>query len=75
MAAVVVVNDGFGRTVKAHCINQLNKSKLSLYKLLHFKIPFKQLYTSNKMERFIYNGGCGVHGLTLIKRFKRRASL
>ena len=31
MAAVVAINDGCGLTVKVRCINQPNKSKLSLY--------------------------------------------
>ena len=28
----------------------------------HFYSSLKQLYTSNKMERFSYRGGGGVHG-------------
>ena len=60
MAAVVVIDDGRGLTVEACRINQPNKSKLLLYKLLlSLKIPFKQLYTSSKMEYFSYKGGCG----------------
>ena len=40
--------------------NQMNMSKLSLYKpLLSLNISFKQLYTSNKMS-FSYKGVCGV---------------
>ena len=34
MTAVVVIDDGHGLTVEARRINQPNKSKLSLYKLL-----------------------------------------
>ena len=50
MTAVVINNDGHGLTVEACYINQPNKSKLSLYKLLlPLNIPFKQLYISNKM--------------------------
>ena len=42
---------------------------------LHFNTPFKQLYTSNKMECFSYKGGCGWHGCSHIEVFKRRAGL
>ena len=50
--------------------NQLNKSKLALYKpLLHFYSHLIQLYISNKMECFSYKGGCGMHRHTCIKAF------
>ena len=58
MAAVVIIDDGHGLTIEACHINQPNKSKLLLYKLLlHFNVPFKQLCTSNKTEHFSYKGG------------------
>ena len=34
MAAVVIIDGGCGLRIEAHCRNQPNKSKLSLYKLL-----------------------------------------
>ena len=33
-AAVVIIGDGCGLRIEAHCRSQPNKSKLSLYKLL-----------------------------------------
>ena len=43
-----------------HCRHQ---TKLWLYKpLLLLNCQLKQLYISEKTERFIYRGGCGVHG-------------
>ena len=35
----------------------------------------KQLYLSNKMDRFSYKGGCGECEHTHIEAFKRRAGL
>ena len=58
MAAVIIIADGRGLRIEACHRNQLNKSKLSLYKLLFsLNIPFKRLYTSNKTEGFSYKGG------------------
>ena len=73
IAAVVIIDDGRGLWVETCRINQSNKSKLSLYKPL--LIPFKQLYTSNKMECCSYKGGYSIHGSRRIKAFKRRAGL
>ena len=36
----------------------------------HFNIPFKQLYTSNKIERFSFKGGCAVLMHTRIECLK-----
>ena len=50
MPTVVIIGDGRGLRIEACHRNQPNKSKLLLYKLLFsLNIPFKQLYTSNKM--------------------------
>ena len=63
MVAVVIINDGRGLRVEAHGINQPNKNIgyccISYY--CHFNIPFEQLYTSNKTERFSYKGGYSMH--------------
>ena len=76
MAVAVVIGDGCGLRIKAcHC-NQPNKSKLLLYsRYFHFNIPFKQLYTSCKLEHFGYKGGFGVRGHMHTEVFKRRAGL
>ena len=51
-----------GLTIEASCRKYPNKSKLALFKpLLHIYSHLKQLYISNKMERFSYKGGCGIH--------------
>ena len=56
--------------------NQPNKSKLVLYKLLLYcNSCLKQLYVSNKTERFSNKDGCGIHGYTHIEVFKGRAGL
>ena len=79
MAAVVIIDDGHGLRVEMHHINQSNKSKVLLYKplllLFYFNIPFKQLYTSNKMESLGYKGVCSMHGSRCIEAFKRRTGL
>ena len=77
MAAVLIINGRCGLRVQACCINQPNKSKLSLYKplLLRTLTFFKQLYTRNKTEHFSYKGGCGVRGHTHVGVFNRRAGL
>ena len=51
VAAVVVIDDGYGLTVKAHRINQpiIRVSYRCISRYFHFNITFKQLYTSNKM--------------------------
>ena len=76
MAAIVGIVSRHGITIEVCCRNQPNKRKLALYKpLFHFYSHLKQLYMSNKTERFSYTGGYGVHGHARIKGFKRRASL
>ena len=65
-----------GLTIKMCHRKQTNKSKLALYKpLLHFHNHSKQLHISNKMERFGYKGGCGIHGRKRIGIFKITAGL
>ena len=76
MAAVVIIGGGRGLRIEACHSSQPNKSKLLLYShYFHFNIPFKQLYTSCKMERFSYKGGCGVRMRAHIEVFERRAGL
>ena len=77
MAAVVVINDGHGLRVEAHCTSQPNKSKLSgcICHSFHISIPFKQLYKSNQTEHFSYKVGCSMRGHMRIEVFKRRADL
>ena len=41
--------------------NQPNKAKVTSYRpLISLKVWFYWLYTSNKMERFSYEGGCDI---------------
>ena len=76
MAAILSIVTRHGLRIEVHHRNQPNKSKLALYKpLLHFYSHLKQLYISNKMERFSYKGGCGVLGCICIKAFRRKACL
>ena len=76
MAAIVGIVSRRGLSIEAYRRNQPNKSKLVLYKpLLRSYSHLKQPYISNKMKRFSYKGGCGVHGHTRIEVFKRRAGL
>ena len=73
MAAIISIVSRHGLRNEVLCRNQHNKSKLALYKpLLDF---YSQLYISNKTECFSYKCGCGVHELTCIEAFKRRAGL
>ena len=61
-----------GLTIEVLCRNQPNKSKVALNKpLLHFYSNLKQLYTSNKKERFSYKDGCGICGHTRIEVIKK----
>ena len=72
VVALVSIISRHGLTIEAHCWNQCNKNKLSLCKpWIHFNGHVKQLYKSNKTERFSYKGGCGICGHTCIKIFKR----
>ena len=76
MAAIVNIVSKRGLKNEAHHRNQLNKSKLALYKpLVYFYSNLKQLYMSNKTEHFSYKGGYGVHRHTCIDAIKRRAGL
>ena len=78
MTVAIVISGGYGLRIEACYSNQPNKGKLLLYNCyFYFKIPFKQLYTSCKTERFSYKDGCSVcgHMCTHIKVFKRRAGL
>ena len=76
MAAIVSIVSRSQLTIEAYRRNQTNKSKLALYKRwIHFHSYLKQFYINNKTERFSYNGGCGLHGRTLIETFKRRVDL
>ena len=76
MVAIVGIVSRRGLRNEMRCRNQPNKSKLVLYKpLLHCYSHLKQLYMSNKTERFSYKSGCGVHGRTHIEVNKRRAGL
>ena len=73
MAAIVGIVNRCCLTIEVRCTcrSQPNKSKLALYNpLLHFYSHIKQLYISNKTERFSYKGGCVVCGSTHIKAFK-----
>ena len=76
MAGVVIIGGGGSLRIEMHHSKEPNKSKLLLYsRYFHFNILFKQLYTSCKMERFSYKGGCSIHGHTCIEVFERRAGL
>ena len=76
MASVVNNVSRHGLTIDVCDRNQHNKSKIAFYKpLLHLKSYLKWLLRSNKTGHFSYKGGCGVHGLTHIEMFKRRAGL
>ena len=76
MAAIVGIVSRHGLKIEARRRNQTNKSKLALYKpLLCLYSHLKQPPISNKMKRFSYKGGCGVHRHSRIEAFKRRAGL
>ena len=76
MAAVVDIISRHSLAIEACHRNQPNKSKLAMYKSsLHLHSHLKQLYISNKMERFSYKGGCGIHEHTCIETFQRRVDL
>ena len=58
MAGVVGIISRCGLSIEACQRNQLNKSKLALYKLsIHFNSHLKWLCMSNKTERCNYKGG------------------
>ena len=76
MAAIVGIVSRRGLINEARHRNQPNKSKLALYKpLFHLYSHLKQLYMSNKTERFSYKGECDMHGRACIEAIKRRAGL
>ena len=76
MEAMVGISSRRGLRIEVHHINQLNKSKLALYKpLFCLYSHLKQPYINNKTKRFSYKGGCGVRGRTHIEALKRRAGL
>ena len=76
MAAVVDIVSRHGLAIEACHRNQPNMSKLAMYKpSLHLHSHLKQLYISNKTERFSYKGGCGICEHTCIKTFQRRVDL
>ena len=73
MAAIVGIISRDGLRIEVCRTNQLNKSKLVLYKpLLRLYSHLKQPYISNKTKRLSYKGGCGVHGRTRIEAFKKK---
>ena len=76
IAAIVDIVSRCSHSIYACHRNQPHKSKLVLYKpSIHSNSHLKQFYISNKMKHFSYKGGCGVHGYTHIKVFKKRADL
>ena len=76
MAAIVDIVSRCGLRIRARHRNQLNKSKLVLYKpLIRLYSHLKQPYISNKTKRFSYKGGRGVRGRARIEAFQRRAGL
>ena len=76
MATVVVIVNGRGLGIDMRRRHLPTKSQLALYKaVIHCNSRSKQLYSSNKTERFSYKGGCGVRERTRIEALKRRAGL
>ena len=61
MATVVVIANGMALQLVLIIDTNPIRVYLVLYKaLIHCNSHLKQLYSSNKMERFSYVGGCGV---------------
>ena len=64
MAAVINIVSRCGLRIKAYYINQSNKTKLALYKLL---LPIQESFKTVvynyviTQKHFSYRGGCGVH--------------
>ena len=76
MAAIVGIGGRRGLRIEVCGRNQINKSKLALYKpLLRLYSHLKQLPISNKTKCFNYKGRCGLRGRSCIEAFKRRAGL
>ena len=70
MAAIVDIVSRRGLRIGARHTNQLNKSKLALYKpLLRLYSHLKQPYISNKTKSFSYKGVVCV-GVHISRRFK-----
>ena len=60
MAALVGIVSGHDLSIHTHRQKLATEGKLVLYKpLLHCNNHLKQLYLTNKMERFSFEGGCG----------------
>ena len=71
MAAIVGIVSRHGITIEVCCRNQPNKRKLALYKpLFHFYSHLKQLYMSNKTERFSYKVGVVCMGMHISRGLK-----
>ena len=74
MAAIIGIARRRGLRIEARHRNQLNKSKLVLYKLLlRLCSHLKQPYVSNEINCFSHKGGCGVRGCTRIEACKELA--
>ena len=71
MAATVGIVSSYmhGLTIKAHCRNQPNKSKLALYKLL-LSQSLKIAIHSNKMQHSSYKGSVTYVGVHVSKHLK-----
>ena len=70
MTAIVDIISRHGLRIEACHNNKPKKSRISLHRLSNSSL--KQLYISNKIERFSYKHGCA---MILIEAFKRRAGL
>ena len=67
-----------GVALELQCVIETNLIRISYHCIsyyFHFNIPFKWLYTSNKVEHFSYKGGCRGRERMSIEVFKRRAGL
>ena len=69
MAGIAGIASRCGLTIKAHCWNQLNKSKLALCKAwIHFN---SQLHISNKTERAsVIKVGMACVGVHVLRHIK-----
>ena len=74
MAAIVSIISRRGLRI-LKCVVETNLIRVSYHcisRSFHFNSYLKQLYISNKTERFSYKSGCSV---TRIEAFRRRADL
>ena len=62
MTAIVGIVSIRGLRIEVCRRNQVNKSKLVLYKPLCLYSHLKQPSISNRTKRFSYKGGCGMRG-------------